>query len=202
MRRRVEDTMAIMEGTVVKETETFKMVQGFPGYYADALEGCLYTYISGELKKLSTKKSQNGYVMACLHGPNGRTKVANVGRIILETFDPIYGMEVLDAAHKDNNTEHNWLSNMEWLTHRDNIRQKQKLNRRYPRNKPVYLVYDNEEKTIEYFKNRNQCPIQKTTLSHMLSDNSSYRNYSKKYKCWAYTEETLPEEYLERIKLF
>lgn len=72
---------------------------------------------------------------------------------------------------------------------------------RYKRMKPIYVVYNDEDRTIEYFKNRLLCPIQCTTISHLTSNNNSYRNFSKKYNCWIYTDDNIPEEYKEKVDM-
>ena len=183
-----------------EETETFKEIKDFPGYWCDALEGKIYTYRRGHNKKpLSNKLSQNGYVMACLYNKD-KMRVANVGRIMLETFCPCEGMEQLDAAHLDNNPQNNRLSNMKWMTRSQNVQGRTYPNR-YKRMKPIYVVYNDEDRTIEYFKNRLLCPIQCTTISHLTSNNNSYRNFSKKYNCWIYTDDNIPEEYKEKVDM-
>lgn len=145
---------------IFKETETFKRVPGFPGYYADAEKGCVYTYRNGQKYMLSNKLSVCGYVMVCLHKLGEGRRVANIARIILETFNPVENMEKLDAAHLNGDTTDNRLCNLKWLTHRENIQMRGKRKHKYQtKNRPVYLVHDNEEKTIEYFRCRKECYI-------------------------------------------
>jgi hypothetical protein len=37
------------------------------------------------------------------------------------TYNPVEGMENLDANHIDENKDHNWLSNLNWMTHKENL---------------------------------------------------------------------------------
>ena len=39
----------------------------------------------------------------------------------METFNPVENMENLDVNHIDENKENNDLTNLEWLTHKDNV---------------------------------------------------------------------------------
>ena len=136
--------------------------------------------------------------MVCLHGTEGRIRVVSIGRLILETFRPIEGMEKMDACHLDDNTQNNRLSNMEWMTHAGNLKHKA-FHSRSSRNKPVYVIY-NDQKTLTFYRTRKDCPIQDTTITHCTCPQNLYSHYSKKYGCWIYREEQLPEEYREKAE--
>lgn len=150
------------------------------------------------MKQMSNKIHQNGYAMVCLHGTEGRIRVVSIGRLILETFRPIEGMEKMDACHLDDNTQNNRLSNMEWMTHAGNLKHKA-FHSRSSRNKPVYVIY-NDQKTLTFYRTRKDCPIQDTTITHCTCPQNLYSHYSKKYECWIYREEQLPEEYREKAE--
>jgi hypothetical protein len=40
-----------------------------------------------------------------------------VHRLVLENFKPIEGMKNFDVNHIDEDITHNWLTNLEWLSH-------------------------------------------------------------------------------------
>ena len=52
---------------------------------------------------------------------DGRCKVRTVHRLVLETFKPHVDMSDLEVNHMDGNKLNNHLTNLEWVTGRDNI---------------------------------------------------------------------------------
>ena len=52
---------------------------------------------------------------------DGTVKPLYLHRIVLETFNPIEGMDKLDCNHRDENKENNCLNNLEWLSHKENL---------------------------------------------------------------------------------
>lgn len=53
---------------------------------------------------------------------NGVTKHYYVGRVVLMAFNPIDNYENMEVDHKDGNPDNNLLSNLEWVTHDENMR--------------------------------------------------------------------------------
>ena len=45
-----------------------------------------------------------------------------VHRLVLSTFCPTKSTERLEVNHIDHNKKNNFLSNLEWVTHKDNLR--------------------------------------------------------------------------------
>ena len=73
----------------------------------------------GRVLKLHVNKN-TGY--ECLSLCNdGRCNTKTVHRLVLETFKPHVNMNVLDVNHIDGNKLNNHLTNLEWLTRRDNM---------------------------------------------------------------------------------
>lgn len=52
----------------------------------------------------------------------GKRKNLRVHRVILQTFQPIDNYEEMTVNHKDGNKVNNDLENLEWMTHKENIR--------------------------------------------------------------------------------
>ena len=62
-----------------------------------------------------------GYQQVHVRFTDGSHTTVQVGRLVLETFVSIpSGGERLDCNHKDWNRSNNDLSNLEWMTHKDN----------------------------------------------------------------------------------
>lgn len=52
---------------------------------------------------------------------NGKKSNFKVHRLVIETFNPVVGMELLDCNHIDENKTNNELGNLEWLTRKANL---------------------------------------------------------------------------------
>lgn len=61
------------------------------------------------------------YITISLRLEDGSHVFAQPHRLVLMTFAPCDGMEVLEVNHKDGIKYHNWLWNLEWATHKENL---------------------------------------------------------------------------------
>lgn len=52
---------------------------------------------------------------------NKKKKQFYIHRLVMENFCPIENMNVLDVNHKDEDKSNNHISNLEWMTHKDNL---------------------------------------------------------------------------------
>lgn len=76
------------------------------------------TYITDELiRKLNYKK--DGYVNIDL-SKNNNHKYYRVHRLVLSTFNPVDNMNNLQVNHIDGNKSNNKLTNLEWVTAKEN----------------------------------------------------------------------------------
>jgi len=91
-------------------------------------DGCNKIYIIYEngtiwdVEKQKFKKftiHYKGYYKASFY-INGKDKKFFVHRLVLQTFNPVEGMEDLQINHIDGNKENNCLSNLEWCTQSEN----------------------------------------------------------------------------------
>ena len=96
-----------------------KDVKGYENIYAVTEEGQVWSYRSKKFLKPYT--DGHGYlkVKFCTGGGNVQRRVH---RIVLETFNPVEGMEELEVNHLDENKLNNNLSNLSWTTRLENIR--------------------------------------------------------------------------------
>lgn len=83
------------------------------------LNGVKYpSVIKGKILK---HKDIRGYKNVCIVYDDGHRKTKQIHRLVMETFAPIDNMEQLQVNHKDCNKANNNLSNLEWMTSKENI---------------------------------------------------------------------------------
>ena len=107
--------------------EIFKDIEGYEGLYAVSNWGRVKSLERidslGRVVKekiLRPGKYGRGYLHVCLF-KGGECKMYTVHRLVLSTFNPVANMENLDCNHRDEDKENNNLSNLEWITHKENI---------------------------------------------------------------------------------
>lgn len=87
-------------------------------YYATD-DGHIY---SEHLKRtISEYTDKDGYKKVRLSNGDGTRKVFSVHRLVLETFEPNEHSSELQVNHKDGDKTNNRLSNLEWVTCKQNI---------------------------------------------------------------------------------
>ena len=112
-------------------TEVWKDIPNYKGSYQVSDIGRVrsvdrvVTYNNGRKcehkgRVLKPAISHRGYERVVLCIDNGLTN-KTVHRLVLETFKPHVNMSDLDVNHIDGNKLNNHLTNLEWLTRRDNI---------------------------------------------------------------------------------
>ena len=111
--------------------ETWKDIPEFRGSYQVSNMGRVrsvdrvITFSDGRVRKYKGKVlkpyiNNTGYEQVMLYDDNGYN-LKRVHRLVLETFEPHVNMNDLDVNHIDGNKLNNHLTNLEWLTRRDNI---------------------------------------------------------------------------------
>ena len=112
-------------------TEVWKDIPDFEGSYQVSNMGrvrsvdSVVTFSDGRVRKYKGKVlkpyiNNTGYEQVMLYDDNGYN-LKRVHRLLLETFKPHINMNDLDVNHIDGNKLNNHLTNLEWLTRRDNI---------------------------------------------------------------------------------
>lgn len=92
-------------------------IKGYEGLYAVTSCGRVWSYKS---KRFLRSKKDGEYFRLNLY-KDGKQKTFLVHRLVAETYIPNpNGLETVD--HIDNNTNHNWLSNLQWMTREDNTK--------------------------------------------------------------------------------
>lgn len=64
----------------------------------------------------------DGYKEVSLSLGKGKTIAKRIGRLVLETFNPVEGMRELQCNHKDYNRQNDCIDNLEWTTGLENTR--------------------------------------------------------------------------------
>ena len=100
--------------------EEWKDIKGYEGMYQISNKGRIKSFRIDKTGKLLSIRLVRGYPKITLK-VNGVPKDYYVHRIEMETFNPVENMENLDVNHIDENKENNDLSNLEWLTHKENL---------------------------------------------------------------------------------
>lgn len=104
-----------------------KDIPGFEGRYAINEQGEVYSLVWGRNKKLKTK-IQNGYpwVVLCV---NYKPTNTSIHRLVALTFIP-NPLGLPNVHHKDSNRMNHAISNLEWVTQKQNIAEYIKKGRR------------------------------------------------------------------------
>ena len=106
-----------------------KDVVGYENIYGVTSCGKVYSYKNK--KFLKPYYNTDGYLQVSLY-KNGNRKVVTIHKLVAEAYLPNPD-NLSDVDHIDNNKTHNYLNNLQWITHRDNVRKSC--------NKPI-LQYD------------------------------------------------------------
>lgn len=126
-----------------------KDIKNFEGLYAVNEDGQVWSYRSN--KFLKPYGDTKGYLKVSLH-KDGTCYRKRVHRLVLETFNPVEGMEMLDCNHINEEKHDNRLCNLNWLDHKTNVNWGTGIERSaYKRGKPV-AQYNTNDELIENYK--------------------------------------------------
>ena len=103
-------------------------------------------------KYLSFQYDKDGYVKVSMRSTDNKFHRYSVHRLVLENFNPVKNMELLQVNHKDGNKLNNRLENLEWVTCKENIQHAINNNLRAKINGSAKLV---PAQVIEIYKRAN-----------------------------------------------
>ena len=101
--------------------EIWKPIEGWPDYQVSD-QGRFKSFKKNpEGNLLTPYLNKYGYLSIHLRDKD-RNKVLQCHRLVLLTFEPIPNSDLMEVNHKNENKQDNRLSNLEWLTHLENVR--------------------------------------------------------------------------------
>ena len=98
--------------------EIWKNIVEYPGYQVSNL-GRIKSFKQSKEGRILKQKVNGGY-MSVDFRKDGKTYNGLVHRIVLSTFSPVEGWEILTVNHIDGNPSNNKLENLEWMTQSEN----------------------------------------------------------------------------------
>lgn len=156
---------------------TLQTITNFSRYMVDDF-GSLYritiTDDAIKLNRISDRVGQSGYVYNTLIGDDGRYHCVQRGFLVLLAFKFDSYFDGAECDHIDHDTTNNDVTNLRWLSHKENCKHRRYRGRE--KDRMLYLVYDDE--TVQFYQSRKHTNIPSPTLSRILSG-----GHSKKYKC-------------------
>lgn len=107
--------------------EIWKDIKGYEGHYQVSnfgrVKSVQRTSTTGQAlseKIMKPSRDKGDYPFVGLWR-NGKKTNFKIHRLVLEAFAPVEGMESLDCNHRDEDKANNNLTNLEWMTRRDNL---------------------------------------------------------------------------------
>ena len=101
----------------VHETERFAPIEGFPDYQITS-HGRVFSLKYGKMRELKQCKDKDGYAYLNLYEEN-KAYLMKVHRLVAQAFIPNPENKT-DVNHIDENKTNNHVSNLEWMTHKEN----------------------------------------------------------------------------------
>lgn len=99
--------------------EQWKDIPGYEGLYQISNFGRVKSFYFKNPRILKPHNVK-GYSNVELY-KNQKKRQFYIHRLVMENFCPVENMNVLDVNHKDENKSNNHISNLEWMTHKDNL---------------------------------------------------------------------------------
>lgn len=96
-----------------------KNIKGYSGFYKVSPNGSVVSYLGKKPRILKYTKDKDGYRYVVLCGDTIRETIY-IHRLVAKTFVPNPDNK-LEVNHIDLNKENNSVSNLEWVTHKENI---------------------------------------------------------------------------------
>lgn len=109
-----------MQNIAIEGVEEFRPVRGFESRYLIGSRGTVRSTVFGRAKDRRVVVGKDGYVRVNLADSEGPVVTRYVHRLVAEAFIPNPEGHT-DVNHKDMDKQNNCVSNLEWVSHRDNL---------------------------------------------------------------------------------
>ena len=104
--------------TKEQNMEHWKSIDGYKGLYEVSDQGRVKSLWNGKERILKLCKAAKGYLRVCLY-KDGHRKTVKIHRLVAEAFIPNpNNLETIN--HKDEVKTNNTVSNLEWMSQKDN----------------------------------------------------------------------------------
>lgn len=156
-------------------------IEGFPNYHITK-EGDVYNLKTG--RKMKSVLRDDGYIVFCLTN-NGKRKVLKQHRLLAIAYIPNPENKP-QINHIDSDRSNNELSNLEWVTPRENTVHARE-NERYPEVEPKSFKigdYDKSlltNKQIEFVEALNEFEYPKGVMEHLGIKKSAFYKMLKRF---------------------
>lgn len=130
-------------------SEAWKDVPGWEGVYQVSNMGRVRSFRANPKGRVLSRKNREGaYIQVILKGMDKPTRYVSLHRLVAEVFIP-NPKGLPQVNHKDGNRQNNRVSNLEWCTGADNVRDAQRRNPELLRNFIYFSKYKKPRRVVQ-----------------------------------------------------
>lgn len=169
------------------------IVNNIEDIYLISNYGRIYNQETGHYLPQDINYNKDKYITIRLRLKDKSHVCKQIHRLVLETFAPIYNSDLFEVNHIDGVKYHNWLWNLEWVRHQENMRhasnnklfhycedhQNSKLSNDEVNRICQLIIEGKSNVEISEIINRPDCNIRKIVTNIKIGH--SWRSISKKY---------------------
>lgn len=182
-----------LNSNTLSTQEERRPIPGWEGRYEIDRNGNVYAtftfrqYKAGRL--MTPHTNRDGYVFVCL-ADRGKSKVGFIHRLLMLAFNPIENARNMEVNHIDLNKSNNALTNLEWMTHHENIKHASRLkawDKNQPRGEQTSWRKLNESDVREIFR-LNKSGMTNAAIAKQYGVSTTAILYIIRRKNWKHVE--------------